>query len=86
MGIKSKLGLLDGKRYLTPEEIAHHDFFSRQEKLDVLHELKAEASGAISNDDGVGYTVEEIESAIAEVKSETGSPIKTAISDRVTGR
>lgn len=84
MGMLS--GLFSGERKLTPMEIAHHEFFTRGEKLDVLRDLKAEATGAKPNTDDVGYTAEEIDEAIQEVSRDDHESMHEIVSGRAAGR
>ncbi|MCR6637375.1 hypothetical protein [Devosia sp.] len=52
---------------LTPMQIAQHSLFTAREKLDLLHQLRADASGAEAEGRGFGFTSGEIDEAIAHV-------------------
>lgn len=62
--LKDRMG---GKDHLTPMEIASHTLFTAREKIDLLHKLKAQATGADSNGDAVAFEPEEIDEALAHV-------------------
>lgn len=79
-------GLFSGERNLTPMEIAHHEYFTKGEKLDVLRDLKAEVTGAKPNKDDVGYTPEEIDQAIEEVSRDDHDSMHEIVSARAAGR
>ena len=64
------LGPRDLDRF-TPMQIAHHPHLSRGEKLELLSDLKAAATGIAESDD-FGFPPEEIDEAISDV---TGVPI-----------
>ena len=57
-----------GTDRLTPLQIAHHPLFTAHEKIRLLQELKAEATGAEPNEDDLGFSAGEIDEAIAEVR------------------
>ncbi|HLV84178.1 hypothetical protein [Devosia alba] len=63
--LRSRMG---GQDNLTPEQIAHHTLFTAKEKIDLLHQLKAEVSSANANGTDVGFSADEIDTAIAEVR------------------
>ncbi|SMQ58718.1 hypothetical protein SAMN06295905_0122 [Devosia lucknowensis] len=63
--LKERMG---GKDELNPMQIAHHTLFTAREKLDLLNQLKAEATGAQAEGDPVAFEPEEIDAAIAEVR------------------
>ena len=56
-----------GRDSLTPMQIAQHSLFTAREKLDLLHQLKAEVSGADAEGEDLGVTAGEIDEAIAYV-------------------
>jgi hypothetical protein len=53
---------------LTPMGIAHHALFTAREKLDLLQQIKAEVTGASEGDSYRGFSPEEIDEAIEEVR------------------
>ena len=55
-------------RRFSPMEIARHKMLTAREKLELLAELKAQASGEHVNPDALGFGLEEIEAAIGEVR------------------
>jgi hypothetical protein len=57
-----------GADRLTPLQIAHHPLFTAHEKIRLLTELKAEATGVEPSDDDLGFSPSEIDEAIAEVR------------------
>jgi hypothetical protein len=63
--LKQRMG---GKDQLNPMQIAHHTLFTAREKIDLLNQLKAEATGAQIEGDPVAFEPEEIDLAIAEVR------------------
>lgn len=72
---------MGGKSNFTPMQIAHHTLFSAREKLDLLHKIKAEVTGAVQNEDALGFSPEEIDEAINEVRlgAQNGEQTKTVI-------
>lgn len=58
---------LTGRDNLTPMQIAQHSLFTAREKLDLLNQLKADASGAAAEGREFGFTSGEIDEAIAHV-------------------
>jgi len=64
------LGPRDLDRF-TPMQVAHHPHLSRGEKLELLEDLKAVATGAAESDD-FGFPPEEIDAAICDI---TGEPL-----------
>lgn len=76
--LKVRIG---GHSHLSPMEIAHHSLFTEHEKIDLLNQLKAEASGQTENEDDIGYSPEEIDQAIAEVRmgTQNGEPAATVL-------
>lgn len=67
----------DGELHPTPMEIAENDLFTAREKLDLLHQLKADASGAEAEGREFGFASGEIEAAIAHVHSEVDEGVGT---------
>jgi hypothetical protein len=59
---------MGGHDKVTPMGIAHQTLFTAREKLDLLHQLKADATGASQEGKQPGFTTEEIDEAIAEVR------------------
>jgi hypothetical protein len=53
---------------LLPMEIAHHALFTAREKLELLTRLKAEVTGERANPLVLGFSPEEIDRAIEDVK------------------
>jgi len=51
----------------TPMQIAHHPHLSHGEKLELLTDLKAAATGIAESDD-FGFSKDEIEEAISDVR------------------
>jgi hypothetical protein len=72
---------MGGKSNFTPMQIAHNALFTAKEKLDLLHQIKAEVTGSVQNEDDLGFSPEEIDEAIAEVKLEAqhGEQTRTVI-------
>jgi len=58
---------MGGNDKITPMGIAHNSLFTAREKLDLLHQLKADATGASQEGKELGFDAEEIDQAIAEV-------------------
>ena len=50
--LKQRMG---GKDQLNPMQIAHHTLFTAREKIDLLNQLKAEATGAQIEGDPVAF-------------------------------
>jgi hypothetical protein len=59
---------LVGRDNLTPMQIAGNSLFTAKEKLDLLQQLKANATGAQADGTDFGFTVGEIDEAIAHVR------------------
>ena len=57
-----------GRDNLNPFQIAHNSLFTAREKIELLQRLKAEVSGATSATHDIGFTPEEVDEAIAEVR------------------
>ena len=72
--LKQRMG---GKDQLNPMQIAHHTLFTAREKIELLHQLKAEATGAKTEGASVAYEPEEIDQAIAEVREGVESSVGT---------
>ena len=53
---------------LNPFQIAHNPLFTAREKIELLQRLKAEVRGAPSALDEIGFSPDEIDDAIAEVR------------------
>jgi hypothetical protein len=58
---------MGGKDHLTPMEIASNTLFTAREKIGLLNQLKAEATGAQTEGDTVAFEPEEIDEALAHV-------------------
>jgi hypothetical protein len=58
---------MGGDDAVTPMGIAHNSLFTAREKLDLLNQLKADATGASLEGKEFGFEPEEIDEAIAEV-------------------
>jgi hypothetical protein len=54
----------------SPMQIAHNPLFTAREKIELLNQLKAEVTGERANPDNLGYDPEEIDAAIAEIRTE----------------
>lgn len=59
---------MGGQDKVTPMGIAHNSLFTAKEKLELLNQLKADATGASQEGDDLGFDPEEIDQAIAEVR------------------
>ena len=70
-----------GPDNLTPMQIVHHPLFTAKEKLDLLNRIKAEVSGAVQNEDKLGFSPDEVDEAIAEVRlgAQNGEQTRTVI-------
>ena len=53
---------------VSPMTIAHNTLFTAKEKIELLNQLKADATGAQREGDDIGFDAEEIDAAIAEVR------------------
>ena len=60
-------GQIMGRDNLTPMQIAQHSLFTAREKLDLLHQLRADAAGAEAEGHALGFASREIDEAIAHV-------------------
>ena len=72
--LKQRMG---GHDQLNPMQIAHHTLFTAREKIELLNQLKAEATGAQAEGDPVAFEPEEIDQAIAEVREGVESGVGT---------
>ncbi|WP_297106674.1 hypothetical protein [uncultured Devosia sp.] len=72
--LKERMG---GKDNLNPMQIAHHPLFTARDKLALLNQLKAEATGAEAEGPRVAYEPEEIDRAIAEVREGVQNAVGT---------
>jgi hypothetical protein len=63
-------GRAGGHDALSPMQIAHHPLFTAREKIELLHQLKAEVTQENAGDPPIGATAEEIDAAIAEVRQD----------------
>lgn len=59
---------MGGQDKVTPMGIAHNSLLTAKEKLALLHQLKADATGANQEGDEFGFAGEEIDEAIAAVR------------------
>lgn len=57
-----------GRDNLNPMQIAQNSLLTAREKLDLLHQIKAEVSGEAVNRDELGFDPEEVDTAIAHVR------------------
>lgn len=57
-----------GGQKLSPMTIANNSLFTAREKLDLLNELKADALNRLEDGGDIGFSPEEIDAAIAEVR------------------
>jgi hypothetical protein len=57
-----------GRDKLLPMHIANNSLLSAREKLDLLTEMKAGATGALEDGGDIGFDPAEIDLAIAEVR------------------
>lgn len=63
--LKDRMG---GQDSVTPMEIAHHTLFTAKEKIELLNQLKADATVASQEGRRIAVNSEEIDEAIAEVR------------------
>jgi len=63
--LKDRMG---GKQNLSPMQIAHNSLFTAREKIDLLNRLKADVANGQEEGDDFGFTAEEVDQAIAEVR------------------
>jgi hypothetical protein len=59
---------MGGDEKITPMGIAHHSLFTAREKIELLNQLKADATGAGMEGTELGFSPVEIDEAIAEVR------------------
>lgn len=59
---------MGGADNVTPMQIAHHSLFTAKEKIELLHQLKADSHVASREGHEIGFDPEEIDTAIAEVR------------------
>lgn len=64
--LRARMG---GHDNLSPMQIAHNTLFTAKEKIDLLHQLKADVTSANANGDDLGFTAEEIDAAVDEVRT-----------------
>jgi hypothetical protein len=57
-----------GRDSLTPMQIAHHPLFTAHEKIKLLQEIKAGVTGTEPNEQHLGFSPEEVDEAVAEVR------------------
>lgn len=81
MPLESNDPRIGGRDNFTPMQIVHHPLFTAKEKLDLLNRIKAEVSGAVQNEDELGFSPEEVDEAIAEVRlgAQNGEQTRTVI-------
>ena len=63
--LKDRMG---GQDSVTPMEIAHHTLFTAKEKIELLYQLKADATVAAQEGREIAVDPDEIDEAIAEVR------------------
>jgi hypothetical protein len=68
MSLDSAESRAGGRDGLSPMQIAHHPLFTAREKIELLNEIKAEVTGREPNPDNLGFSPDEVDEAIAEVK------------------
>jgi len=81
MAIEFKAQKMGGRASFTPMQIAHQDLFTAREKLDLLNKIKSEISGAVHDEDELGFSPQEIDEAIAQVRlaAQNGEQSRTVI-------
>ncbi len=72
--LKDRVG---GRDNLSPMRIAQNSLFTAREKLELLHQLKADVTGAQQEGDELGFSAEEIDRAIAEVRQGVANGVGT---------
>jgi len=72
----------------SPMQIAHNPLFTAREKIEMLNELKGEVTGREANPDHLGYSPDEIDAAIAEIRQEVqdGTRPETSLAGDIYGR
>ena len=68
---------MGGHDKLSPMAIAHNSLFTAKEKIDLLHRLKADATGAQQEGKDLGFDADEIDQAIAEVRQSVQDGVGT---------
>lgn len=63
--LKDRMG---GGEMVSPMTIAHHSLLTAREKIDLLNQLKADATVAAQEGRDLGFDPDEIDAAIAEVR------------------
>ena len=63
--LRARMG---GDEQITPMGIAHNSLFTAKEKIELLHQLKSDATAAGEEGRELGFDAEEIDQAIAEVR------------------
>lgn len=66
-----------GRDNLNPMRIAQNSLFTAREKLELLNQLKADVTGAQQEGDELGFSAEEIDRAIAEVREGVAKGVGT---------
>ncbi|MCS6761398.1 MAG: hypothetical protein MO846_05005 [Candidatus Devosia symbiotica] len=61
---------MGGHDKLSPILIAHHTLFTAKEKIELLHQLKAEVISTNADRGDVRFGADEINEAIAEVRTD----------------
>lgn len=59
---------MGGNDKITPMGIAHNSLFTAKEKIELLHQLKADVTGASQEGRELEFNGEEIDQAIEEVR------------------
>lgn len=72
--LKQRMG---GNDQINPMQIAQHTLFTAREKLDLLNQLKAEATGAEVEGNPVAFEPAEIDEAIAHVREGVANGVGT---------
>lgn len=72
--LKDRVG---GRDNLSPMRIAQNSLFTAREKLELLYQLKADVTGAQQEGDELGFSAEEIDRAIAEVRQGVANGVGT---------
>jgi len=68
MVLGSLIAQMTGRDNLTPMQIAQHSLFTAREKLDLLNQLKADATSAAAEGKDFGFSAGEIDEAITHVR------------------
>jgi hypothetical protein len=71
----------------SPMQIAHNPLFTAREKIEMLNELKGEVTGLEANPDHLGYSPDEIDAAIAQIRQEVqaGTRPETSLAGDIYG-